>query len=183
MAHEAGWSPSGFDPHEPAVEAVSRKGFDVRAGWELHEARFPEKNFSAITAVDSFCYAWHPYETLQAFYRLLEPGGVLAMRISNKRTVAGVIRALSPAGSTRDRRVSRILQDQFHAVSVERLVSILHRLGFERISIEPWAPTISWRAMGMTSRLAYVIPQIVYILSLGKVNLSPGVLLFAQKAA
>jgi SAM-dependent methyltransferase len=181
LAREQGWTPSGFDPNEEAVKQGTMKGFDVRPGWEIQAAGFPEKNFAAITANDSFCFAWDPYETLQLFYRLLEPGGVLAMRLSNKRTVAAVVRALSPAGPTRDRRLSRILQGQFHTISVERLAAILHRMGFERVRVEPWAPTISWRGMSFAARLAYLPPQVLHVLTFGKVNLSPGVLLFAQK--
>jgi SAM-dependent methyltransferase len=180
-AHGAGWIPSGFDPNEEAVKQGTKKGFDVRPGWELQAAGFPEKNFAAITAIDSFCFAWNPNDTLQLFYRLLEPGGVLAMRLSNKRTVAGVVRALTPAGPMRDRRVSRVLQGQFHSIAVKPLASILRRIGFERVEVDPWAPSISWRGMSSAARLAYLPPQVLYAVSCGRVNLSPGILLFAQK--
>ncbi|MGQ0810218.1 MAG: class I SAM-dependent methyltransferase [Nitrospiraceae bacterium] len=181
LACEVGWTPSGFDPNEIAVQDARMKGFDVRAGWELQEAGFPEKNFAAITANDSFCFAWDPHETLQLFYRLLQPGGVLAMRLSNKRFVLGVTRALLPGRSERDARLSRILQGQFHTISIERIAAILFEIGFERVKIEPWAPTISWRGMSVGTRLAYLLPQLIYRLTFAKVNVSPGVLLFAQK--
>jgi SAM-dependent methyltransferase len=181
LARARGWNPSGFDPNEEAVRQGRMKGFDVRPGWELQAAGFSEKNFAAITANDAFCFAWDPYDTLQLFYRLLEPGGVLAMRLSNKRVVAGVVRALSPAGPARDGRVSRVLQGQFHSIAVKRLAEILRRIGFDRLEIDAWAPSISWRGMSFAARLAYLPPQVLHALTWGKVNLSPGVLLFAQK--
>ena len=118
---------------------------------------------------------------VRLFYRLLEPGGVLALRLSNKRAVAGVVRALSPAGPTRDRRVSRILQGQFHSIAVKNLAGILGGVGFERVEIDSWAPSISWRGMSVSARLAYLSPQILNAVTFGTVNWSPGVLLFAQK--
>ena len=181
LARDHGWVGCGFDPNEEAVKEAAGKGFDVRSGWQLEKAGFPEKNFSAITVNDTFCFCWDPHGTLQTFYGLLEPGGVLAMRISNKRTVAGIVRALTPAGPRRDARLSRVLQGQFHTISVRHLASIIRELGFERVEIEPWAPTISWRGMTVATKLAYAPPQALYAVTFGRVNLSPGVLLFAQK--
>lgn len=180
-AQEAGWTACGFDPNEVAVQQASRKGFDVRGGWVLEEAGFPEKHFSAITVNDSFCFAWHPYDTLRFFNRLLQPGGVLAMRVTNKRFVLGVARALSSARS-RNVRLSKILQGQFHAISIHRLASILLATGFERVTMEPWASSVSWQGMGVKTKASYVAAQLVYRMSFGNANLSPGVLLFAKKA-
>ena len=103
------------------------------------------------------------------------------MRISNKRTVAGMVLALVPTGPTRNRQVSRILQGQFHTVSVTGLASILRGVGFERIQVHPRAPTISWRGMSFAAKLAYLTGQMLYAITFGGVNISPGVLLFAQK--
>lgn len=182
LAREAGWVASGFDPYSLAVERASQKGFDVRCGWELGEVGFPEKHFSAITAIDSFCFAWHPSEMLQLFHRLLQPGGVLAMRLTNKRVVLGLARALSRSGPDRDERLSRLLQGQFHSIAIESLVSILRGMGFDRIEVDSQAMTAPWRRLSASTRLAYGLARVGSLLSLYKVNFSPGVLLFAQKA-
>jgi hypothetical protein len=106
---------------------------------------------------------------------------VLAMRVTNKRFVLGVTRALSST-DFRNVRLSKILQGQFHSFSVHRLASILSAMGFDRVKMEPWAPSISWRGMGLRTKVAYALPQLIYRLTFGKWNLSPGVLIFAQKA-
>jgi SAM-dependent methyltransferase len=182
-AGQAGWTPSGFDPNGDAAGIASRKGCDVRCGWVLEEAGFPEKHFSAVTAIDSFYYAWHPYETLRTFHRLLEPGGVLAMRLTNKRSVLGLLRALSRSGYERDSRLSRMLQGQFHSISMRSLASVLDRVGFDRIVIEPQAVTAPCHALSGSTRLAYGLARVVSSLTFKRVNWSPGVLLFARKAA
>lgn len=182
LAREAGWTPSGFDLNPEAVRAASAKGFDVRRGGILDKAGFPEKEFAAVTAMDSLSCAWDPHETLREFARVLRPGGVLAMRLTNKRFVLGLARALSARGPRRDARVSRILQGQFHAIGVDRLVSILRALGFDRIAVEARAVTSPWPTLPASTRFAYSAAGLVSLVTLSKVNLSPGILLFAEKA-
>lgn len=183
LARQAGWTSSGFDPNGEAVRTARDKGFDVRDGWTLTEAGFPEKHFAALTAIDSFCFVWHPFETLRTFYRLLVPGGVLAMRLTNKRSILGLMRTLSASGPTRDSRLSGILKGQFHAIGLSPLVRILHDLGFARVTIEPWATTSPWNTLSRETRVAYSAAQLLYVMTLKKVNLSPGILLFAQKTS
>ena len=182
LARQAGWIPCGFDPNDIAVKTATDKGFDVRGGWLLEEAGFPDKHFAAVTAIDSFCFTWDPYATLQLFFRLLQPGGVLTMRLTNKRVVLGLARALSRSGPDRDERLSRILQGQFHSIAIESLVSILRGMGFDRIEVDSQATTAPWRTLSASTRLAYGLARVGSLLSLYKVNFSPGVLLFAQKA-
>jgi SAM-dependent methyltransferase len=182
MARETGWTPSGFEPSETAAEIARAKGFDVRQGWSLEEADFAEGSFSAITANDVFSLVWHPIATLETFHRLLKPSGVLAMRLTNKRFILELVRAFSPKGMEREARISRILQAQLHSIGLTPLRRILRGLGFDRIRIQPRAMTAPWNALGWRTRIAYLGADIVYFLLLTKVNLSPGILLFARKA-
>ncbi|MGH7774758.1 MAG: class I SAM-dependent methyltransferase, partial [Candidatus Binatia bacterium] len=133
MAREAGWSPVGFDPYETGAKIARSKGFDVRCGWSLDEAGFANKHFAAITANDVFCVVWDPIATIGTFHRLLKPGGTLAMRLTNKRFILGLARALSLEGAARDARISRILIAQFHTISLASLSRILRSVGFDRI--------------------------------------------------
>jgi SAM-dependent methyltransferase len=181
MAEGAGWVPYGFDPYRPAVEAARAKGFDVRCGWSLQDAGFLEGYFTAITAIDVFYYVWHPRAALDTYYRLLRPGGVLAMRLSNKRFFMGLARAFSPLGVKRDARMSRILQNQFHSISLASLTRVLTQIGFTDVTIEPrartgWPWSSPWR-----TRFLYRLADALYVLTFRRVNLSPGVLLFARR--
>lgn len=181
MAREAGWTATGFEPNKRAAEVACSNGFDVHCGWFLEHAVFPDEYFSAIIATDSFYYAWDPSSTLRLFYRLLKPGGVLAMRLSNKRVVLEIVRALTPSGLTRDATISGILQAQFHSISIDQLTKILRRLGFDRIAFEPRAMTVRAAVMTAQMRAAYLVADLIHIATLSRVNLSPGVLLYARK--
>ena len=183
MAHEAGWSPYGFDPNEEAVKIALTKGeFDVRCGWDLAEANFSQGAFSAITAVDSFYYAWDPSATLQVYHRLLKPGGVLVMRTSNKRLIMGLIRTFFKKGPKLNSRLSRILRAQFHSVYLREFTRILERAGFDRICIDPRAASAPWSSLKWRTRGAYFLADVVRFLTLRRINLSPAAIVFAVKA-
>jgi len=183
MARKAGWQPSGFEPYTSAAKAARAKGFDVRCTWSLDEAGFTEASFSAITAIDVFGLVWNPIDTLYTLHCLLKPAGVLAMRLTNKRLILGLTRAFSSPGPKRDATISKILQTQFHSISVTSLSRVLRSAGFDRVRVWPHATTAPWRALGWQTRTAYLAADFLYFLSLTKINLSPGVLLFAQKAS
>lgn len=182
MARQAGWTPSGFDPYVTAAEKARAKGFEVHCGWNLEEAGFPDGHFAAITANDSFYYVWHPYTMLETFHRLLKPGGVLAMRLANKRFAWGLARAFSAAGPVRDLRISEMLMGQFHGIGMAPLSRILQDVGFDRVRVESHAMTASWHDSSWKTRIVYLVADMLYFTSLKRVNLSPGVLLFARKA-
>jgi len=180
-AREGGWVPSGFEPYEPAAREAAQKGFDVRCEWILEKAGFPDKYFSAVTVIDSFCFAWDPYHSLKTFHSLLQPGGVLAMRVTNKHAILNLARALSLPGNTRDTRLTAILKGQFHSIGANSLGDILRGIGFDQIEIEPFATTAQWNTLSLGTRTAYSVAQGLYKGTFGSINLSPGVLLFARK--
>jgi hypothetical protein len=95
--------------------------------------------------------------------------------------VAGIVDRFSPPGMTKNRRVSSILQGQFHSISATSLGGILRRMGFRPVEIRPHAAAVPREAMPRKMRIAYLGSDIAYVLSLGMLNISPGVLLFAQK--
>ncbi len=182
QAKADGWTPHGLEPNRIAAQAGCARGFDVRCEWILEKAGFEEQQFSSITAIDSFCFVWNPYEALQTIVHLLQPKGVLAMRVTNKHVILKGVRASLRPGHRRNDALTGILKGQFHAISVRRLVPILRTVGFDRIEVVPQAMASQWQDLSLNTRLAYSVADTLYALSLGKVNLSPGVLLFARKA-
>ena len=180
-AQKAGWTALGFDPNESAAESARQHGFDVRLGWSLDQGGYAAGEFDAVTAIDVFYYSWSPLDDLRTFYGLLRPGGVLAMRISNKRFALGVARRLTPVGPTRDARLSRMLQDQFHTISLGSLQRVMQTIGFGRFHCEPHASTVPFRAMSWKSRTAYLIADAVRLATVGRVDISPGVIVYGQK--
>jgi len=179
-AKEQGFDVEGLDPNPQAIKSLNEKGFTSHHAWTMKELAFPSSCFDVIVALDSFCFTWDPYETLEEFYRVLSPSGILAMRISNKRLyIEAILRALKP-GSKQEALLDRIVMKQFHSISLRLLKSILSKIGFQVIKLEG-APTAPFWKMQWPGRISYAIAEIAYILSLGKLVSHPGVLLIAHK--
>src|SRR6185295_9925688 len=116
-ARSAGWTGYGFEPNPDASATARRLGFEVVTGWEVAQAEYRSAQFQAITVIDTFYYSWYPLRDLQTYHRLLSPGGVLAMRLSNRQSLLKCIRAVTPRGPKRDERLSGALHTQFHSIT------------------------------------------------------------------
>jgi SAM-dependent methyltransferase len=181
-AQAAGWKVVGVEPNDDAVRIARDRGFSVKQGWFADECGLADASFQAVVLNDVFCYSWHPFRDLKTFHRLLTPGGVLALRITNKHWILRFSRAIASRGDRRDSLLTTILLSQFHSISVQALKQILIRIGFDRIEVESQASTAPFPSMSWCSRAAYIGADIVRRLTLGQTDLSPGVLLFARKA-
>jgi SAM-dependent methyltransferase len=181
MAQTFGWKVSGFDPNEAVAKIAQQRGFNVRQAWHSEECGYTSEQFQAVVANDVFCYSWKPFEDVQSYFRLLRPGGVLAMRISNKRFALGMSRRITTEGAIRNARLSKMLQGQYHSISLGSLARVLKQRGFHRILFESHASTAPFRDLTMKSRTAYLLADAILLATMGRVNLSPGVLVFAQK--
>lgn len=75
-AGRAGWTVSGVEVSEPAVEHVRGLGFDVFCG-ELADANYPEGHFDVVTASEVIEHVREPHALLEEMARVLRPGGLL----------------------------------------------------------------------------------------------------------
>lgn len=180
LAQDHGWTPIGVEPNPQAAKCCTNAGFDVRSDWDLQECGFADQQFAAVTAIDVFCYSRHPFSDLVAYRRLLQPGGVLAMRLTNKHAA---IRVLGPLMNShqRDAAISRLLLGQFHSATPGTIRHWLGKAGFVDISIHGRAMAGPWSEAPWRSRLAYGGAELLRVLTLGTINLSPGILVFARR--
>jgi SAM-dependent methyltransferase len=180
-ARDAEWTPRGFEPNEEFARELQAGGFDVRTGWCVEAAGFEEGSFAAITLVDVFYYSWHPIKTLRTVHSLLRPGGAVAMRVANKRFLLGLTRMLTRPGPARDARLSKLLQSQFHSIGLHALTSVMGEVGFGQITVDSHAKLSGARRTPMKTHVAYRGAEVLYRLSMSKINLFPSVLIFASK--
>ena len=180
-ATAAGWQCRGLDPNRALVEIARSRGLDVRQAWTIDECGFHAEEFQVITLIDVFYYSWHPHADLQALYRYLRPGGVLMMRLANKRFILGMMRRLSREGPARNKRLSRYLQGQFHSISISSLARILRQIGFSGVQAIPHAMTAPASELSWQGRAWYFATDLLNCVTLGRLNLSPGIFLCARK--
>jgi SAM-dependent methyltransferase len=180
MASDVGWTVKGYEPNGTLASAARKRGFDVRTGWRLKTA-FEGEQFDAVTLIDVLSYAWSPLEMLQDVYQLLAPDGVLAMRVTNKRVVLGLVRRLFRFSASRNARLSRLLQGHFHTIGLHALTEILQNIGFHLITVDSRAELSIDGQTHRITRLAYRIAELLYLASASNVNFYPGVLVFGSK--
>ena len=180
LAKSRGWKPAGYEPNSEAAGSCVAGGFDVRSGWDLNACGFSNGQFSAITVVDVFYYSLQPFNDLATYHRLLRPGGVLAMRLTNKYAAIRILDRFTRS-PRKDAAIARLLLAQFHSASPAIVRHWLKKAGFADISIQGRAATGPWREAGWGTRLAYGGAELLRILTLGAVNLSPGILVFARR--
>lgn len=181
VARDVGWRAAGLEPNRVAAEWTRSKGFRVIESWSLEPLLAAREKFDAVVAIDVFCYSHQPREDLRSYSELLRVGGILAMRLTNKREWLGLVRNLTVPGLKRDRVLSRGLQAQFHSVRIPAIRRILLDLGFDQVDVISGARTGRWRDMSIGGRLAYIAAAALSAATFGRVNMSPGVLLFARK--
>jgi len=103
------------------------------------------------------------------------------MRLSNKRFILGVIRRLIGEDSARDKQLSRYLQGQFHSISLRSLARILRQIGFSSVQTIPHVMSAPATELTWQGRAWYFATDLIHLATLGCVNLSPGIVLVAQK--
>ncbi len=78
IATRHGWDAWGVEPSTWAVEQARAQGLQMHLG-TLENADFPADHFSVVTMWDVIEHVPDPSATLQAAWRVLEPGGLLVV--------------------------------------------------------------------------------------------------------
>lgn len=127
MEKKYGWQVRGVEISNYAAEEARRKyGLNVVTG-TLEQAKFPENSFDAVTLWDVLEHLHDPSRTLQEIYRILRPGGLIALRVPNAGSLDAKI--FGPYWSGLDSPRHLYVFDQ---ITVSRL---LEQNGFEVIRV------------------------------------------------
>jgi 2-polyprenyl-3-methyl-5-hydroxy-6-metoxy-1,4-benzoquinol methylase len=135
LAADLGWSATGVDPEAPAADR--RRARFIRSAFPAPEvaARAP---FDLVTFLNSLNYFADPVAALREAHRLLEPGGLVVVRVPNGRVHQVLARATGalirvPVVGTSLARARLVHPRAFSARSL-RLA--LARAGFVRVGVE-----------------------------------------------
>jgi glycosyltransferase involved in cell wall biosynthesis/SAM-dependent methyltransferase len=178
MAAEAGWDAVGIDPAGPETEGphvrLIRGAFPACAD----EAGGP---FALITFLGSLNYMTDPVAALRAAHALLDPGGLLLIRVPNVAVHLAVGRVAAALGA-RSRVGAWLLGGTIlHArsFSVRALAVALDRAGFTGARIDGSAPVpgdpygSGAPAIGRVKRVVGPLTQAVALLSARRILWTP----------
>ncbi|MBI5479150.1 MAG: class I SAM-dependent methyltransferase [Deltaproteobacteria bacterium] len=180
-ARGAGFEPRGVEPNPQAVAVAGRRGFPVACAWGLADAGLAPDSVDVVTSIDALYYAESPLAEVRAAARALAPGGLLAIRTTNKAWLAwpaALARRLAP-------RAGRVFQAAVHdhltSMPPRALGAALARAGFVDVVVEGGATTVPLERAAPSTRLAYHVSAALERATGGRVHLSPGVLVLARR--
>ena len=158
---EHGWSVAGVElSNYAATYAQETFGLPVTIG-TLEHAQFPDSRFNAVTMWDVLEHVIDPKITIAEVYRILQPGGMLALSLPNPASWEARIFGSGWVGWDRPRHlhlftptvIQKYLTDAgFTDVHIESLGG---RLGLSLLSVEmlltsygesgqKWIPCLTW---------------------------------------
>ena len=94
LMRDRGWDAEGLDPSPVTVAAASAKGVPVRLG-TLDDFSRSGAPYRAVTMFYVLEHLFDPFSALRKVFGLLEPGGVLLVRVPD---TTPIVRLLSPFG-------------------------------------------------------------------------------------
>jgi len=133
-AAKAGYITRGIELAQDAAAYAKREfGIDVEAK-PFEESRFPENHFDVITLWQVLEHVPYPRVILEEVYRILKPGGLLAMSTPD---IGAVLARILGRGWW---NIRRLHINQFNA---KTLMDILNRTGFKNVSSTGYKEYIS----------------------------------------
>jgi SAM-dependent methyltransferase len=135
LMRDRGWDAEGVDPSPVTVHAALAKGVPVRLG-TLNEFSRSGAAYRAITMFYVLEHLFDPMSALRKVFALLEPGGVLLVRVPD---TTPIVRLLSPFGLG-----DRLYDPPFHLFDFPPRVftRMLAEAGFGNIRTFPGRNTI-----------------------------------------
>lgn len=175
------WKAEGVEPSRVSARfARDRFGLTVHEGF-LEDQSFVDESFDVITSLDSFVCHRRPADDLREMYRLLKPGGLLAIEIGGLN-----FRLLTSTGL-----LCRILHGvearlnagvNYFYYSRKTLTQLAQQCGFHYDTCFPEAmPSIGGRMSRLCKSGYFQATAALYRLSKGKLSLVPKEFLIYRK--
>jgi 2-polyprenyl-3-methyl-5-hydroxy-6-metoxy-1,4-benzoquinol methylase len=127
VAQQAGWDATGLEPSLWAVDYASERGLQMVRG-TLEEANFSTDSFDAVTMWDVIEHLGNPLEELCHSYRILKPGGWIAVHTMDIDSVmAKIMRGRWPW----------LMEMHIYYFSRVTLAQMLEQAGFRVAKVRP----------------------------------------------
>lgn len=178
---QSSWQVEGVEPSRVSADFARREfGLKIHDGF-LSDQRFPDAEFDVVCSLDAFGCHRQPREDMQEFYRIVAPGGLLAIEIPGHyfRVMlgSGVFQGKSKENSLRLHAGVNFFY--YTRKTLTRLASLV---GFEFVASHPEALPATGSRVNQLARSVYDIASgSLYRVTNGHCNLSAKELIIYRK--
>ncbi len=194
LAKDLGWEVYGLELSEDACQFARKNfGLNVFCG-DLKEASFPKDHFDVVTLWNVLDHTINPLEQLLEIKRILKDNGLLFIRLPNF-LFQGKFRCIGDAfdklffGRTDLSR--KISVSHLYAFTSSSITNLLERAGFSTFRLknappakgDPYCafPFFGDILLNWIKNSFFIIYELLYHLSLGKILWGPSMEVFAHK--
>lgn len=194
LAKDLGWEVNGIELSEDACQ-FARKNFSLNVFCgDLKEASFPKDHFDVVTLWNVLDHTTNPLKQLLEIKRILKDNGLLFIRLPNflfqgkSRSIGDAFDKLFFGRTYLSRKIS---VSHLYAFTPFSITNMLKRAGFSifRLRNTPPAkgdpykvfPFLGDRLMNWTKNSFFIICELLYHLSIGKIIWGPSMEVFASK--
>lgn len=139
LARARGWRTVGVEPSAFAVRVATKKGLDVKQG-VVENLDIPAASFDVITMWDVIEHVNDPRASLAAAFRLLRPGGILAINTPDSGSI-----------------LARLLGLRWHLVLPPEHLVLFHQESLRRLLAESRFEVTAVKRIGKRFTVQYVL--------------------------
>ncbi len=166
---EYGYKVYGVEINKILLNRLIEKGLKV---WKNINHIPNSFKFDCITLIDSFYYFDLPLDALYTFQKLLNPQGLLIMRLTNRNWLAKFRKKFLK------KKDLNCLGDVTFSYSIKSITKILQKAGFE---IKAIIFIEKGKVLPFRKKIFYLLTYLVTYLTFKKIPLSPGIIIVAKK--
>jgi SAM-dependent methyltransferase len=194
LAKDQGWEVYGLELSEDASQFARKNfGLNVFCG-DLKEASFPKDYFGVVTLWNVLDHTTNPLEQLLEIKRILKDDGLIFIRVPNflfqgkSRCIGEALDKLFLGNTYLSRKIS---VSHLYAFTPFSITSLLESAGFSIFRLrnappakgDPYGafPFLGDRLMNWIKNSFFIICELLYYLSIGKILWGPSMEVFAYK--
>lgn len=161
----------GIEINEGVRKYAQSKGLTIFEGIEeLPE----EKHYDVISLIDSIYYSDEPVELIRKLYSKTRENGLLVLRITNRNWLAKLKKRLLR------KEIGSALGDATMSYSKKSITKLLKNNGFKIVNI---TCIEKGKSINTPTKIFYRLTAFLNTLSMGIINISPGLIIIARKNA
>lgn len=159
----------GIEINEGVRKYAQNKGLTI---FESVEDLPKEKEYDVVSLIDSLYYSDEPVTLIRDIFYKIHENGLLILRITNRNWLAKFNKVILR------KELGLALGDATISYSKKSITYLLENNGYKILKIKSIE---KGKSIAIKTKIFYILTSIINILSIGIINISPGLIVIAKK--